>query len=127
MVNRRFLLAQLHLDSLVDKMTPKAIRLALYQLPKGSKALDTAYKEALERVETQTEGFRELAKRVLSWITHTQRQLTVLELQHALAVENDESDLDENNMPDPEEMVSVCAGLVTFDQETGVIRLYCGV
>lgn len=123
MVKNRFLLAQLHLESLTDKITPKAIRLALKRLPKGSEALDITYNTALERVESQKEGFQKLAKRVLSWITHAQRQLTIVELQHALAVEIGESELDEENICEPDQLVSVCAGLVTSDQETGVIRL----
>ena len=111
------------MDSLSGKTTPKAVRLALSQLPKGSKALDAAYDEALERIEGQKPGFPELAKRVLCWITYTNRQLTVMELQHALAIEVGEFELDEENFCEIEEMVSVCAGLVTIDPETDVIRL----
>jgi hypothetical protein len=65
----RFLLAQLHLDSLTDKLTPKAIKLALAGLPKGSDALDCAYKEAMERIGAQKPGFTKLAKQTLSLIT----------------------------------------------------------
>ena len=38
----RFLLAQLHMDSLRDKTSAKSIKKALEILPKGSKALDLA-------------------------------------------------------------------------------------
>ena len=34
-----------------------------------------------------------------------------------------ESNLDEDNLPEIEDMVSVCAGLVTIDEESNVIRL----
>lgn len=34
-----------------------------------------------------------------------------------------ESELDEDNIPEIEEMVSVCAGLVTVDEESDIIRL----
>ncbi|KAF2468410.1 uncharacterized protein BDR25DRAFT_265562, partial [Lindgomyces ingoldianus] len=118
-----FLLAQLHLDSLIDKTTPKAIRIALQNLPKGSGALDCAYQEAMERVESQKPGFHKLAKQVLSWITCAKRPLTTLEVQHALAVEIGASELDEENLPEIEEMVSVCAGLVTVNEESNIIRL----
>jgi hypothetical protein len=119
----RFLLAQLHLDSLIDKTTPKAIKLALEKLPKGSHALDCAYQEAMERIEGQKRGFQELAKQVLSWVTCTKRPLTTLELQYALAVEIGETELDKENLSGIEEMVSVCAGLVTVDEESNLIRL----
>ena len=92
-------------------------------LPSGSNAYDHAYEEAMIRIEGQMSDQEELAKQVLSWITCANRPLTTLELQHALAVEMDESELDEENLPEIEHMVSVCAGLVTVDEESHVIRL----
>src|SRR2546423_6543786 len=77
----------------------------------------------MERIEGQNTGFRELAKRVLSWITCARRPLTTSELRHALAVEIDESELHEDNFEETEDMVSVCAGLVTVNKESDVIRL----
>lgn len=44
----RFLLAQLYLESLNDKRTPKLIRRALENLLKGSGTLDQAYGKAME-------------------------------------------------------------------------------
>jgi hypothetical protein len=119
----RFLLAQLHLDSLIRKRSPKAIRAALERLPKGSEAYDQAYCEAMERIEGQVADSQELAKQVLSWITCAKRPLTTSELRHALAVEKGESELDEENLPEIEDMVSVCAGLVTVDEKSEIIRL----
>jgi hypothetical protein len=49
--------------------------------------------------------------------------LTTLELQHALAVEVSEPELDNENLPEIEDMASVCAGLVTVDEESSIIRL----
>lgn len=119
----RFLLAQLHLDSLIGKRSPKAIKIGLEKLPKGSEAYDHGYKEAMERIEGQVRDSQELAKQVLAWITCAKRPLTTSELQHALAVEYGESELDKENLPEIEDMVSVCAGLVTVDEESDVIRL----
>jgi len=89
----RFLLAQFHLKSLIGKSTPKTIRAALKKLPTGSEAYDHAYKGAMERIEEQVAEQEELAKQILSWITCAKRQLTMSELQHALAVEVSESNL----------------------------------
>jgi ankyrin repeat protein len=119
----RFLLSQLHLDSLKGKKSPKAIRIALKRLPTGSEAYDNAYKAAMERIESQLSDEEELAKQVLSWITCAKRPLTTSELEHALAVEIGQSQLDEQNLCQVEDMVSVCAGLVTIDDESGIIRL----
>lgn len=46
-----------------------------------------------------------------------------MELQHALAVEVGRSELREDNISDVDDIVSVCAGLVTVDEESGIIRL----
>ncbi|KAK4465531.1 ankyrin repeat-containing domain protein [Cladorrhinum samala] len=122
-VDGMFLLAQLHLDSLVGKRSPKALRTCLASLPSGSGAYHLAYDEAVERIERQHHDQVELAKQVLSWITSAVRPLTTAELQHALAVEPDTMGLDEDNLPDIGDMVTVCAGLVTVDRESDVIRL----
>jgi len=119
----RFLLAQLHLDSLVGMRSPKAIRTALGKLATGNNAYDIAYKDAIERIEGQVKHQYELAKQVLSWITCAKRPLYISELQHALAVEVGEAELDEENLPQIEDMISVCAGLVTIDEESNIIRL----
>ena len=60
---------------------------------------------------------------VLSWIICAKRPLTTFELRHALAVEVGETKLNEHNLPEIEDMVSVCAGLVTVDEESDIIRL----
>lgn len=51
------------------------------------------------------------------------RQLTISELQHALAVEQGAPELDKENIPQVEDMVSVCAGLVMVDEKSNFIRL----
>ncbi|EOA81085.1 uncharacterized protein SETTUDRAFT_44889 [Exserohilum turcica Et28A] len=95
-VDGMFLLARLHTDSLLDKRTAKDVKSTLAKLSKGSAALDDAYKEAIHRIE---------------------------EICSALAVELNEVELDPENIPDVEDLLSVCAGLVVVDQESAVIRL----
>jgi ankyrin repeat protein len=77
----------------------------------------------MERIQGQVRPSRECALNVLSWITCAKRPLTTAELQHALAVEIGEPELDEDNLPEIEDMISVCAGLVTVDEESKIIRL----
>jgi ankyrin repeat protein len=107
----------------VGKKSVKAVKSALANLPKGFKALDNAYDEAIERINGQKGDAPELARMALSWITHAQRPLTTRELQHALAVEVDEPELDRENISDVEDIVSACVGLVTVDRESDIIRL----
>ena len=122
MLISRFLLAQLHMDSLLSKSTPGAIRLVLQNLPRGVKGLDTMYEQAMKRIDGQEEDFRELAKQVLSWVTHAKRPLTTVELQHALAVRDGAVELDKDFVPEVEDLVSVCAGLITVDEQSDIIR-----
>ena len=51
-----FLLAQLHLDSLMNKTAEYEIRSTLKRLPTGSEAYDQAYEEAMERIEQEVES-----------------------------------------------------------------------
>ncbi len=120
-VDGMFLLAQLHMDSLTDKTSPKAIKKALERLPMGSDALDIAYGQAMQRIENQKPGFRILAERTLSWITYACRLLTVTELRHALAIEFGVPEFDEENLDDIKDIVSVCCGLITIDSETEAV------
>ncbi|KAI4238113.1 MAG: hypothetical protein LQ352_007898, partial [Teloschistes flavicans] len=97
--------------------------MALQKLPKESDVLDKAYRDALVRIEEQMPERHQLAKQILYWIVYAARQLSASELQEALAVEEGTSELDEENKPDLDEMISVCMGLVTIDPYSNVIRL----
>ncbi|RYP18976.1 hypothetical protein DL767_009724 [Monosporascus sp. MG133] len=95
----------------------------LGELPNGSGAYDQAYEKAMNRIEGQPTASQRLAKQVLLWITCAERPLTKVELQHALCVEAGDSELKEDYLPEIEDMISVCAGLVTVDEESKIIRL----
>ncbi|KAF4949959.1 hypothetical protein FGADI_8560 [Fusarium gaditjirri] len=122
-VQGMFLLAQLHLDSLRDKISVAAVNKALKQLPSGSDAYYQAYEIAMERVRKQPQDHKDLAVQVLSWITCAKRPLTVEDLRRALAVEVGTEELNMHALPDTSTMVQVCIGLVTIDESDGIIRL----
>jgi len=103
--NIRFLLARLHVDSFLNQTSPKKVRTKPATLQKGSEALDSAYKDALDRIDGQLPGHCDLARRALSWVTYAQKLLTTNELCHALAIEPGESALDCDNMDDLEEII----------------------
>lgn len=119
----RFLLARLHVDTLLDKRTKQKVLSTLDKLSKGSAALDAAYSEATKRIDGQLDGDRLLARSTLSWITYAQRLLTTQELCHALAIEPGDKVLNSDKVYDVEDVISVCAGLVTIDEESNIIRL----
>lgn len=128
----RFLFAHLFFQSLKDKVTVSQIKKALNSkrktgavLPKDSGALrllTMVYDEAMERINGQLPGRRELAKHVLSWTALAAERLSLTQIRYAWAVRDSEGELDEDSLPDAEEMVSVCAGLVTFDEITNAIH-----
>lgn len=99
------------------------MKAALAQLRSGSEAYDDAYRRAMERIEGQTPDQKELAKQILAWLTCAKRPLVTTELLHALAVEPSEQQFDPENLSELEDIVSMCAGLVTVDEESNIIRL----
>lgn len=123
LIDFRFLLARLHVNSLIGKGTARALRNALKSLPIGSNAYDSAYKAAMERIQGQVRDQVDMAQQVLSWITCAKRPLTMVELQNALAVDIGEPYLDEENLPDEEDIISACRGLVTVDERSNMVRL----
>nr|CEG03538.1 unnamed protein product [Fusarium acuminatum CS5907] len=131
-VNGMFLLAQLYLGLLADKMTENDIRSAVETFRKQykgigedqkDKVLAHAYEQTMERINAQMPGMKTLAIKVLSWITYAKRRLTTSELQHALAIKTGTSEIDPGDLTPIGDMVSVYAGLVTIDEESGIIRL----
>lgn len=133
MTLNRFLLAQFYVDDLAKETTPKDVERTLASLigisdklndrnESKSRALNKAYEEAVRRIKAQAPQYSNLAGKVISWILCAQRQLTPLELQHAVAVELGMPKFDEKNIADIELSISVCAGLVIHDHETNVVR-----
>ena len=119
----RFLLARLHVDSFLGKRNKHLVLSTLEKLSKGSTALEEAYNEAIERIDGQLADDRSLARRTLCWLSYAQRLLTTNELCHALAVEPGDKFLNANNVNEIEDIIAVCAGLVTVDEESSIIRL----
>jgi ankyrin repeat protein len=111
------------MDSLMSQPTLGHIRQALKNLPQGIKGLDETYEQAMRRIECQDEGYRELAKQVLSWVTHAKRALSIAEVQHAVAVSAGMAEMDKDFLPEVEILDSVCAGLVTVNENSGIIQL----
>ncbi|KAI9894307.1 MAG: hypothetical protein M1814_003063 [Vezdaea aestivalis] len=115
-----FLLAHLHIKALARNTNRKGIRNCLQKLPKD---VHQTYKDALNRIHSQDTERSELAMKVLTWICYAFRPLTIKEIQHAVSIEVNESKFDEEALPDEGLLISVCAGLVNIDEQSGVIRL----
>ncbi|RDW76303.1 uncharacterized protein DSM5745_06295 [Aspergillus mulundensis] len=128
-----FLLAQLYLQALECAVTAREVRTLLAQFQRQSslqpgedrklEMLSKAYDDTMGRIQQLPQSRRQLALDVLMWITSAQQPLTVSQLQNALAVEEGDTEIDDESLPDVQDMVTVCSGLVTVDQETDIIRL----
>ena len=77
----------------------------------------------MERNNSQHPDQAALARKVLYWIFYASRPLTILEIKHALAVETGDSSLDEDNIPEEGLLLSVCNGLVTYEEEGSFLAL----
>ncbi|KAL8870062.1 MAG: hypothetical protein Q9174_003806 [Haloplaca sp. 1 TL-2023] len=117
-----FLLAQLHLSALATKHTTKALRASIEDLPVQ---IEQTYDNTMRRIEDQSQDDASLAKKVLMWVVHTLRPLTLAELQHALAAMDlkGETDITDEDLPDEDIVISVCEGLVILDEQSGEVRL----
>ncbi|KAK8057873.1 ankyrin repeat-containing protein [Apiospora saccharicola] len=126
-VQGMFLLAQLHLESLKEKDTVNAVRKTLDRMSALSSSAEStyhhAYEDTMTRITGQLANHAQRAKQVLGWITHAMRPMSKHELQHALGVKLGGTKLDPDDLPDISHLASVCAGLVTIDEESGIIRL----
>jgi hypothetical protein len=117
----RFLLASLYVELLAEQLKTHDILAALDQLPKG---LEATYGVAVSRIHArQNEDHVKIALKTLKWITFAREPLEVDALRHALAVEEDSTDINESDLPDIQKVISLCVGLVSVDQEAGKIRL----
>ena len=76
----------------------------------------------MKRIQAQSQEDRELAEGVLCWIKIALRPLSITELRHALAIENDDSNMNLDGLPFEEKLTPVCAELVTIDRESNIVR-----
>ncbi len=66
----------------------------------------------MQRIQKLDSASTECANNVLSWVLFAQRLMTIEGLRCALAVEPDDSFLDEEAPPDCNYLLSVCCGLI---------------
>ncbi|KGO66230.1 Nucleoside phosphorylase [Penicillium italicum] len=121
-----FLLVKLHIDTLRSQPTKGHMKQALLRLGKGVEGLDRTYEQVMERIKGQGPENWDLAKRVMAWIIYSERPLLTEELQHVLAVRPETPatrKLDTSFLPSVRVLLSLCAGLVTIEEVSGIIRL----
>ena len=81
------------------------------------------YGGTIERIKEQGGERARLGMAALMWISHSGRLLQLDELLHGLAVEIGSADLNAENIPSVETLLSCCLGLVVVDREASTVRL----
>lgn len=88
----------------------------LKQGPRGLKALEGAYRAAIQRIDDQQEEEdREWAYEVLRWVANAEQSMSVKELETALTIRPGDCRIDKEDLLNCPEVVSLCAGLVSIN------------
>lgn len=103
------------MDSLAETRNQKKLKDALVKLPEN---IMGAYAEILESwINSQNNDDKDLALQIFGWITLAKHSLTVLELQHALAVDLNSVAFEPSNLYSEDLLGSVCSGLVIISSD----------
>ncbi|KAH7327406.1 ankyrin repeat-containing domain protein [Rhexocercosporidium sp. MPI-PUGE-AT-0058] len=108
----RFLLAREYVKSFKKKHTLGDIKRMLKA--KGSADLSPLYDEDMVWIMKQERG--DLARRVFSLVYHAKRNLTLLELQQALATGNGDLEHDPDDITHEADILSATKGLIGIDR-----------
>jgi hypothetical protein len=102
----------------LEQATISKRRKALGTLPTE---LHDTFGGVIERIQ-QSRGYAELGMKVLLWLHLANRPLKLKELQHALAVEQGDTQFEVDNIPPRKAILDCCLGLVLVDEETMTVR-----
>ncbi|KAF5336511.1 hypothetical protein D9611_006563 [Ephemerocybe angulata] len=110
-----FLVARLQMDGVLEKgRSVSTLLKALDQLPSG---VDEMYEHTLERINAQPDEDVSIAHRVFIWLLYSTRNLSLLELQHALAVSFEDEAYDPIDIIPGSMILSMCGGFVTVEEK----------
>jgi ankyrin repeat protein len=107
------------MKELARKNTVRDVRRALSTL---QHELDDFHREAIRRIESQNREDRQLAEKILLWVSYSLRTLTFNELLHALAIEPGKPELDQMGIPKEIDVESLCAGLIVVDRNSKLVH-----
>ncbi|KAL9585140.1 MAG: hypothetical protein Q9212_001706 [Teloschistes hypoglaucus] len=117
--NGMFLLAKLHMDSWATTRTPRAVQMALQNLPTE---IGDTYDRVMERIKATNDQDRAIVMNLLRWVVFATRPLIVAEVEHASSIAIGTSHVDQDNILRARDLTSMCAGLVIVDA-SDIVRL----
>jgi hypothetical protein len=103
-------MAELLVGALCEQVYLGDLKKMLEHLPKN---IDDSYFKTMECIEASGKQQHDLALVVLMWIACSRRQLSVVELQHAIAATRYQTPL-EDYIVALSDITSACAGLITI-------------
>jgi hypothetical protein len=115
-----FLLAQLLVEAVAQSQPTswESLDYALRFLPKG---LERTYERLFDLLINQIHSYSESPLRILAWLSYLEVSVTLSGLREALALDPTAA-YSKNNMITEEFFTECCAGLLTYDDATAVIR-----
>lgn len=117
---------------------------ALRAISSGTSTYESAYQNAMDRIQSQDKRVCELATNAISILAYAERPLSAQELVHALSVDLDYNEssgtelgkivdlpltmdsigvYDPDLMPTIEDVLAASAGLITHQADSGIVRL----
>ncbi len=120
--NSMFTLAGLYMQTLRACISEGEIEDALDDPPEG---YDGFYERNMLRITEESENTRasSLARKILQWVVHAHRHLSLAELRDALAVNLDKPGFRKAARPDKATILEVTAGMIMVDFDEKKVRL----
>ncbi|ETN37213.1 uncharacterized protein HMPREF1541_08203 [Cyphellophora europaea CBS 101466] len=115
-----FLLPSLHIGNILEQPTKGDVRDVLKGL---STDLTGVFNSTIARIRKLPPRSQVIAFQTLMWISHAKRPLTMLELQHALALRPSDADISEERLLEPRQVLDYCCGLVEHERDSDIVRL----
>ncbi|KAK4451577.1 ankyrin repeat-containing domain protein [Podospora aff. communis PSN243] len=115
-----FLLARLHVETLITKRTLEDLELGIKELPAD---LNEVYAKALKQIQDQAEWKKKLAIKVLNWLVYAERPLSLDELIHALGVKEEDTKFHQDRLWTEQDIALACSGIVLADADSRTVSL----
>ncbi|KAH6909910.1 hypothetical protein BKA70DRAFT_179835 [Coprinopsis sp. MPI-PUGE-AT-0042] len=115
-----FLHASLQLDALCRCINAREVRQTLDAFPSR---IEDVYVQTWHRILEQKTNHVMFAKAALVWILNASRPMMIEELEHAVATSPDTYKFEPDRLVPGTTLVSLCRGLVTLEEESGLVRL----
>lgn len=103
--------------AICEEHTPGNIRKALKSLPKD---LNETYTRIIEKVNSQSEGTSNTAKRVLRWLLYAAELNSPTMISEFLSVKPGEATLDTDRWTQSQ-ILDICQNLVVYDKKLDVL------